>query len=65
MKAIKSPLEVYSLQKFDNHGTPKQPLQQDKYLFVLELNMLNKNHPGGLFKLEFSLSIEMMEASLS
>jgi len=26
---------------------------------------LNKNHPRGLFKLEFSLSIEMMEASLS
>ena len=34
-------------------------------IFVLELNMLNNNHLGGLFKLEFSLSIEIMEASLS
>jgi len=34
-------------------------------ILVFKLNMWNKNHPGGPFKLEFSLSTEMMEASLS
>lgn len=34
-------------------------------IFMVELNVWNKDYPGGLFKLEFSLSIEMMQASLS
>lgn len=34
-------------------------------IFKLELIVSNKTYPGGLFKLEFSFSIEMMQASLS